>query len=69
MSPEVLAAAELLRRGLDQLAALERLHPAEVRQVVTALVAHLRSWHPEQVTPLGVLGAPTEPIRDPRGPR
>lgn len=56
-----------LRHGLAELAALDRYAPDEVAAVVAALVAHVRSWRPESVAPLGTLGPPTEPIRDPRG--
>ena len=56
-----------LRHALAELAALDRYAPDEVAAVVAALVAHLRSWRPESVAPLGTLGPPTEAIRDPRG--
>lgn len=56
-----------LRMALAELAALDRYAPDEVAAVVAALVAHLRSWRPESVAPLGTLGPPTEAIRDPRG--
>ena len=56
-----------LRTAVAELAALDRYAPDEVAAVVAALVAHLRSWRPESVAPLGTLGPPTEAIRDPRG--
>lgn len=43
-----------------------KAHPGEVDQIVAQLVAHIRSWRPESVSPLGTLPAPTEAIRDPR---
>lgn len=64
----VAEATEYIRVGLAGLRENERGEPAAVRRVVDLLVADLRSWHPESVTPLGVLGPPTEPIRDPRTP-
>lgn len=57
---------EQLRQALQGLRELERDHPAAVQLIIGLLVAHLRAWHPEAVTPLGILGPPTEPIRDPR---
>lgn len=63
----VARATEQLRQVLADLRELERDHPAAVQRVVDLLIADLRSWHPEAVAPLGVLGPPTEPIRDPRG--
>lgn len=59
-------AIEHLRFAFDELAACAPHAPAAVDRVLTVTVAHLRSWRPESVTPLGVLGPPTEPIRDPR---
>lgn len=61
-------AVQHIRYGLAELAKLERSAPAAVARIVGLLVAHLRSWRPESVTPLGDLGPPTEPIRDPRTP-
>ena len=55
-----------LRHGLDELAALDRYAPDAVAAVIGSLVAHLRSWRPESVAPLGTLAPPTEAIRDPR---
>lgn len=51
---------------MAELAELERYAPGEVAAVAAMLVAHLRSWRPESVAPLGTLGPPTEAIRDPR---
>lgn len=59
-------AVQHIRFGLAELAKLERAMPAAIARVVGLLVAHLRSWKPESVTPLGDLGPPTEAIRDPR---
>lgn len=59
-------ATDHLRFGLAALAEVERHAPGEVASVVAIIVAHLRSWHPEAVAPLGALGPPTERIRDPR---
>lgn len=56
-----------LRHALAELAELDRYAPGEVAAVAASLVAHLRSWRPESVAPLGTLGPPTEAIRDPRG--
>lgn len=58
---------ERLRQVLRDLRELERDQPAAVGRVLELLLADLRSWHPESVSPLG-LGPPTEPIRDPRTP-
>lgn len=59
------ATAEL-RHGLAELAELERVAPQEVGAIAGALVAHLRSWRPEAVAPLGTLPPPTDRICDPR---
>jgi hypothetical protein len=59
--------AERLRGALDELAELAKQAPAEADQIVGSLVAHLRSWRPESVSPLGVLPKPEAPIVDPRG--
>lgn len=66
-STRIVRATDHLRFGLAELAEVERDAPAEVASVVAIIVAHLRSWHPEAVSPLGALGPPTEAIRDPRG--
>ena len=58
------ALVEVFRAGL---AALDDLEPAEQDAIVGALVADLRARRPAAVAPLGTLGPPTEPIRDPRG--
>lgn len=60
------AILEHQRQVFAQLEALEKNAPAEVDQIVAVMVAHLRSWRPETVSPLGALGPPTEEIRDPR---
>jgi hypothetical protein len=46
----------------------EKTEPAEVEALVSHIVAHLRSWRPESVSPLGTLPAPEEPNVDPRIP-
>ena len=53
MTPDIDRAAEYLRRGLAELAELERLQPAEVARVLEAVIAHVRSWKPEAITPMG----------------
>jgi len=58
------ALIEVLRSAL---ATLDTLEPAEQAAIVGALVADLRARRPVAVAPLGALGPPTEPIRDPRG--
>jgi hypothetical protein len=60
--------AQRLAADLEDLRELERDHPDEVEAIVSHLVAHLRSWKPESVSPLGTLPAPTVAIRDPRAP-
>ncbi len=65
------AARELARRlagNLTELGELAKHEPAAADQLVGSLVAHMRSVQPEAVSPM-TLGPPTEPIRDPRGPR
>ena len=66
MSPRGDNLGRRLAALLEDLRDHERQHPAEVEAIAIHLVAHLRSWKPESVTPLGVLGPPTEAIRDPR---
>ena len=58
--------ARRLAADLESLRELDRQHPDEVEAIVCSLVAHLRSWRPESVTPLGTLPPPTEAVRDPR---
>lgn len=57
------AVAELIRTAL---AAVDQLPLAERDAIYAALVADLRSRRPAAVSMM-TLGAPTEPIRDPRG--
>jgi len=45
---------------------LEKTDPSGVDQIVVALVAHIRSWRPESVSPLGTLPDPGEVAHDPR---
>lgn len=59
--------AQRFAADLEDLREHERDHPHEVEAIVSSLVAHLRAWRPESVSPLGTLPAPTESIRDPRG--
>jgi len=60
------AVVEVFRRAF---AALETLDPADVDEVVLAVVGHLRQLRPEQFGCMSRLPPPTEPIRDPRGDR
>jgi hypothetical protein len=55
-----------LRRLLEQLTELDKREPADVDAIVEALVAHLRSWRPVAIAPLGTLPDPEEPIRGAR---
>lgn len=64
MTARAAAVAELIRTAL---AAADQLDPIERGAIYAALVADLRSRWPEAVSPR-TLGAPTEPIRDLRGP-
>ena len=47
----------------------EKAQPAEADAIVCSLVAHVRAWRPEAVSPLGTLLEPGEAVRDPRVPR
>src|SRR5207244_476680 len=60
------ALLELQRHVFTQLAELDKTAPADVDAIVTSVVAHLRAWRPESVTPLGVLPEPENQVRDPR---
>lgn len=51
---------------LEDMREHERGEPHEVAQLVGALIAHVRAWRPESVSPLGTLPPPGEQIRDPR---
>lgn len=66
MSPRGNTIAQRIAADLEDLRELERQQPSEVDAIVSHLVAHLRSWRPESVTPLGVLPRPEERIADPR---
>lgn len=66
MSPRGHQIAQRIAADLEDLREHERQQPAEVEAIVLHLVAHLRSWRPESVSPLGTLPAPTEQIVDPR---
>ena len=62
-------ASDLARRQaaiLLELGELAKTEPAAVDSFVVALVAHIRAWRPESVSPLGTLPEATEFIRDPR---
>ncbi|HEY0989093.1 MAG TPA: hypothetical protein VGD80_18625 [Kofleriaceae bacterium] len=48
---------------------LDKTEPHDVDELVSMTVAHLRSWRPVAVAPLGALPEPGEPIRDPRSER
>ena len=63
MSPAARTIVEHICGALD---ATDELEPHEQDLVFAALVADLRSRRPTAIAPLGVLGPPTEPIRDPR---
>ena len=69
MSPAAFALAQRLALDLEELAELSKREPAAADQLVGSLVAHLRAFRPESVSPLGELPPPTSPIVDPRGPR
>ena len=60
-------ATAYLQHSLAELGELERYAPGQVAAIVASVVAHLRSWRPESVAPLGTLGPPSAAIRDPRG--
>ena len=47
--PNIRHATEHLRRGLAELAELERHSPAEVTRVLEAVIAHVRSWKPDAI--------------------
>ncbi len=53
---------------LDELCDLAKHEPSEADAITIALVAHLRSWRPEAVAPLGTLPPPSTTIADPRNP-
>lgn len=56
---------ERLREILVDLDEHQKVDINEVDDIVIALVAHLRSWRPESVSPLGTL-PPPDRIVDPR---
>lgn len=66
MSPPALAVTEVFRSGF---AAIDKLDPDDVDQIVLAVVGHLRQLRPEQFGCLSKLPPPGEAIRDPRGTR
>lgn len=63
------AIAQRFAALLHDLREHEKTQPAEADAIICSLVAHLRAWRPEAVSPLGTLPPPTENIRDPRGAR
>jgi hypothetical protein len=63
------ALIELQRSIFQRLEHLSKVSPGEADRFMAMVIAHLRAFRPEAVSPLGALGPPTEPIRDPRGPR
>lgn len=63
MTPRASAIAEVFRTGF---AAVPSLDPADVDELVLAIVGHLRQLRPEQFGCLSTLPVPTEPVRDPR---
>ncbi len=69
MTPRGTAIGRRLAADLETLGEHARDQPAEADAIVCALVAHLRAWRPESVSPLGTLPAPTESIHDPRRPQ
>ncbi len=62
----VSACTEVARALFDRLHEIEKRDPLGVELVVAAMVAHLRSWHPEAVAPLGTLPDAEGPATDPR---
>lgn len=58
------AIAEVLRSAFDEIAELEKSSPADVDSIVSMTVAHLRSWRPEAVGPMGALTTPGATIRE-----
>lgn len=62
------AIREVVRVVFESLAALDKVAPAEVDEIVAGMVAHLRAWRPESVSPLGTLPPPTGPIEPPTSP-
>ena len=67
MSPPAANLGERQRIWFADAVELAKTHPDEVEAIVCSLVAHLRAWKPESVSPLGELLPPTEPNVDPRG--
>lgn len=67
MTPRGTTIAQRFAADLEDLREHERQQPHEVETIVSSLVAHLRAWRPESVSPLGTLPPPGEVIRDPRG--
>ena len=53
-------AVEHVRHGLLELAEVEKSMPDQVRQAVEAVVAHVRAWRPEVLSPF-LQAAPEEP--------
>jgi hypothetical protein len=68
MTAQGAAIAAVLRSTFEALVELDKTEPHDVDAIVSAMLAHLRSWRPVAVAPLGTLPAPSDPeaIRDPR---
>lgn len=66
MGPAAREIAGVLQRALLDLAELDKTEPADVDAIVWMIIAHLRSWRPVSVSPLGTLPPPDEAPRDPR---
>lgn len=62
------AIREVVRVVFESLAALDKVAPEEVDAIVAGMVAHLRAWRPESVSPLGTLPPPTGPTSPPYSP-
>ena len=58
--------ARRLAALLEDMRELEPADPEGVDAIAVALIAHLRAWRPESVSPLNTLPPPTEAIKDPR---
>jgi hypothetical protein len=66
VSPRGTTIAQRFAADFEDLREHDRQHPGETSAIVAHLVAHLRAWRPEAVSPLGTLPPPSTPIVDPR---
>ena len=66
VSPATAADLEIVRVLFERQREREKIDPAGVEMVVSAMVLHLRRWRPVAVRQLGVLPRPEAPIADPR---